>query len=195
MTLIAKIEDLQNELIALQQVIVDLQGRLALHSTNSSKPPSSDGLRKPKPPSKPLRKAGQKPSGEQKRHSGSTLCQGAEPAHVMRHLPQQPVCAGCQRRLKTASVADRRRAQCLTFLCCAGKPQSINFFKFAAPGARCTENAQGHAKTSGWFRTQQGAKSFCVIRSHMASRHKRGANLFASLRHTFLGCPPQPSFA
>ncbi len=59
--LIAKVEVLQNELIALQQMVVDLQGRLALNSTNSSKPPSSDGLNEPK--SKSLRKAGQKPSG------------------------------------------------------------------------------------------------------------------------------------
>ena len=47
-------------------------------------------------------------------------------------------------------------------------------------------------KTSGCFR---GAKTFCVIRSYLATMHKQGANLFGSLIQTFQGSPPQPSFA
>ena len=105
--LIAKLEALQNEPIALQQVVADQQGRLALNSTNSSTPPSSNGPNRPKP--KSLRKAGQKPSGGQKWHSGSTLCQGTEPDHVVRHAPQQPVCDGCPPRLKTVSVVETRQ--------------------------------------------------------------------------------------
>jgi transposase len=50
-------------------------------------------------------------------------------------------------------------------------------------------------KTSGCFRTQKGAETFCVIRSYLATMHKQGANLFESLIQTFQGSPPQPNFA
>ena len=43
--------------------VAELQSRLNKNSRNSSKPPSSDGLNKPKP--KSLRVAGQNPSGGQ----------------------------------------------------------------------------------------------------------------------------------
>lgn len=42
----------QEEIAALKAAIADLTARLAQNSTNSSKPPSSDGLAK-KPPIKP----------------------------------------------------------------------------------------------------------------------------------------------
>ena len=50
-------------------------------------------------------------------------------------------------------------------------------------------------KMSGCFRTQQGAKNYCVIRSYCATMHKQGANIFESLAAAFNGAPPQPSFA
>jgi len=50
--------------------VAELEGRLAQNSRNSSKPPSTDGFR-PKPKSQ--RKAGQKPTGGQKGHTGHTL--------------------------------------------------------------------------------------------------------------------------
>lgn len=50
-------------------------------------------------------------------------------------------------------------------------------------------------KISGGFRTQNGAETFCVIRSYLATLHKQGDNLFHSLTMTFQGLPPQPRFA
>ena len=50
-------------------------------------------------------------------------------------------------------------------------------------------------KTSGCFRTQKGARTFCVIHAHLATMHKQGAHLFASLIQTFQGSPPQPRLA
>ncbi len=50
-------------------------------------------------------------------------------------------------------------------------------------------------KTSGCFRTQKGAETFCVIRSYLATMHKQGTDLFESLIQTLQGSPPQPSFA
>jgi transposase len=47
-------------------------------------------------------------------------------------------------------------------------------------------------KVSGCFRTLQGAKNYCVIRSYCATMHKQGANIFESLVAAFKGTPPQP---
>ena len=55
-----QVEDLVAQVQVLQGSITDLEGRLALNSKNSSKPPSSDGYSKPAP--KSLRMRGEKPN-------------------------------------------------------------------------------------------------------------------------------------
>jgi transposase len=50
-------------------------------------------------------------------------------------------------------------------------------------------------KISGCFRTTEGADTFCIIRTYLATMHKQGADLFDALLHTFAGSAPQPSFA
>ncbi len=64
---------LQEQVKMLLARVSELERRLGLNSTNSSKPPSSDGLRKPNPRS--LRKKGEKKSGGQPGHKGETLKQ------------------------------------------------------------------------------------------------------------------------
>jgi transposase len=49
-------------------------------------------------------------------------------------------------------------------------------------------------KISGGFRTERGAKNFCVIRSYLATMRKQGVNLFDALTSTFQGNAPQPRF-
>lgn len=97
---------LQQQVRELSAQVAQLQARLNLNSTNSSKPPSSDGLNKPQP--KSLRKAGQRPSGGQKGHRGHTLRQAAQPDTVVIHaLPAY--CDACQRSLDGASIAQARQ--------------------------------------------------------------------------------------
>jgi len=50
-------------------------------------------------------------------------------------------------------------------------------------------------KISGIFRTTEGLESFCIIRSYLATRHKRGAHIVQSLTQAFQGSVPQPRFA
>jgi transposase len=71
--------------------IEELERRLGLNSTNSSKPASSDGLRKPNPVS--LRVKGKKPSGGQIGHQGGTLKQVAQPDSVVIYQADQ--CPDC----------------------------------------------------------------------------------------------------
>jgi transposase len=49
-------------------------------------------------------------------------------------------------------------------------------------------------KVSGCFRTLQGVKTYCVIRSYCATLKKQGANIFDSLVAAFKGATPQPAF-
>ena len=87
-------QSLLEQLAKQQQQILELQARLGKNSTNSSKPPSSDGLAKPAP--KSLRVAGQRPIGAPKGHSGNTLRQSEAADSIIEHFgPAQ--CSACQR--------------------------------------------------------------------------------------------------
>ena len=86
---------LQADNVHLVARIEELERQISLNSSNSSKPPSSDGLKKPKtePRTKSLRRSsGNKPGG-QKGHKGGTLRQTADPDHVEDHFP--PICGKC----------------------------------------------------------------------------------------------------
>ena len=63
--LIALIKAQAAEIAALKARIAELERRLGLNSSNSGKPPSSDGLKKP-PRVRSLREPSDKPSGGQK---------------------------------------------------------------------------------------------------------------------------------
>lgn len=94
--------------------VAELEGRLALNSRNSSKPPSADGLNKPKPTSR--RQAGQKPTGGQQGHKGHTLKQIERPDHIETHLPPSH-CAACYRPLTDAVVVEARQVFDIPPLC------------------------------------------------------------------------------
>lgn len=87
------------EIAFLKARVSELERRLGLDSSNSSKPPSSDGLRK-KPTPKSLRRNGKNPSGGQKGHKGSTLNQVEHPDEVVLH--RLHVCPDCSCNLETS---------------------------------------------------------------------------------------------
>src|ERR1700675_4817410 len=80
------------EIAALKAQVAELERRLGLNSSNSGKPPSSDGLKKP-PRVTSLREPSDKPSGGQKGHKGETLRQVAEPDIIVDHFPS--ACTTC----------------------------------------------------------------------------------------------------
>jgi transposase len=72
---------LQEQVQILSKRVTELEDRLNKNSRNSSKPPSSDGLAKPKP--KSLRKVTGRKSGGQPGHQGHTLKQVEFPDHII----------------------------------------------------------------------------------------------------------------
>src|SRR6266481_2043213 len=89
MSLPAEVEELiaslKRQIAALQAEVADLRRQLGQDSSNSSKPPSSDGLKKKPRVAGSLRGRSGKASGGQKGHQGGTLRQVADPDHVVGH--------------------------------------------------------------------------------------------------------------
>ena len=97
--LVALIAAQAAEIAALRAHIAELERRLGLNSSNSGKPPSSDGLKKPPRVASLREPSGNKPGG-QKGHEGETLRQVAEPNIIIDHYPQ--ACAECGSMLMPA---------------------------------------------------------------------------------------------
>ncbi len=88
--------------------IKKLENQLAKDSHNSSKPSSSDGLKKTN--QKNLRKASNKNSGGQKGHKGSHLKKVANPKHIKLHKVN--VCGHCGGdNLEVASIGEKDKRQ------------------------------------------------------------------------------------
>src|ERR1700756_5538066 len=96
-------EDLLALIAALAARIAELERRLGLDSSNSGKPPSSDGLKKPARV-RSLREPSGKAPGGQKGHPGETLRQAQTPDAIMDHYPQ--ACARCGTVLTAAMATD-----------------------------------------------------------------------------------------
>ena len=113
MVLAAEVEELiaslRREIAALRAEVADLRRRLGQDSSNSSKPPSSDGLGKKSRNAGSLRGASGKASGGQTGHKGATLRQVADPDWVVRH--EACACGRCGRSLdpKSATGIEKRQ--------------------------------------------------------------------------------------
>ncbi|NIN61645.1 MAG: IS66 family transposase [Gammaproteobacteria bacterium] len=104
LTRMPQLESLVQEQAAIIQA---LQDQLAKNSANSGKPPSSDGLKKPR--TRSLRpKTGRKPGGQQG-HQGHTLKMRDDPDHIEAHRLAR--CPNCQTDLSSVAASGYARRQ------------------------------------------------------------------------------------
>jgi transposase len=97
------IEELRAELLKRDEEIAELKRHIGLNSKNSSKPPSSDGLKKP-PRVQSLREKSDKQSGGQLGHKGTTLKQVENPDLIECHKVN--FCPHCSIDLTNEPVVD-----------------------------------------------------------------------------------------
>ncbi len=104
--MVALILGLAEQVVALQEENAALKARLGKDSSNSHRPPSSDGMRRRTVSN---REASGRTKGGQVGHKGSTLMQTAEADLVMVHRPAQ--CSGCKAALAEldGEVTERRQ--------------------------------------------------------------------------------------
>ena len=98
---------LQDHLGQLEARVQQLEDQVAKHSGNSSKPPSSDGLRKPK--TRSLRQSKGRRPGGQPGHEGHTLTMKSEPDHVEVH--ELSCCPHCSTDLSAVAASGHHRRQ------------------------------------------------------------------------------------
>jgi transposase len=139
--LIALIAALRAENAALKARLAELERRLELNSSNSGKPPSSDGLKKPARV-KSLRERSGKISGGQKGHKGETLRQVTDPDEVVDHYP--PACSMCGAGLDPETSVGHCARQVFDL----PEPQPLVVIEHRAHDCKC---AACGAKTRGLF--------------------------------------------
>jgi transposase len=103
----SQVEMLQTQVAELRKEVQKLKDQLAKNSRNSSKPPSSDGLKKPSP--KSLRPRGKRKPGGQKGHPGSTLKMVDNPDYSLVYPVNQ--CQRCGHRLADEASIDVEKRQ------------------------------------------------------------------------------------
>ena len=103
------VSELRKTIVDLQEANKELRERLNKNSGNSSKPPSTDGFKKPVNKNRSLRKKSGKKPGGQIGHTGSNLSVLSEPNHVEEHCHSDckkcPHYAECH---KTAVIKESR---------------------------------------------------------------------------------------
>jgi transposase len=117
-------------LLAQEARIAELERRLGLNSSNSGKPPSSDGLNKP-PRVSSLRERSGKKTGGQPGHPGETLRRSEAPDAVVDHYPAQ--CGVCGAPLTEAMATDFVSRQVFDL----PEPQPLIVTEHRAHGCRC----------------------------------------------------------
>ena len=103
----AQVAQQQETIEKLETRLKELEDQIAKNSRNSSKPPSSDGPKKPSPRS--LRPKGKRKSGGQQGHKGHTLEKTDQPDHIVTHWVDE--CSNCHCDLSDKPATDVEKRQ------------------------------------------------------------------------------------
>ena len=104
-----QVRDLTTRLDLSDKRVRHLEEQLAKNSHNSSKPPSSDGFKKPSP--KSLRKKSKRKSGGQPGHTGHTLKRAEKPDHTEKHRVESCACCGRSLAGQQPESVEKRQVQ------------------------------------------------------------------------------------
>jgi transposase len=137
-TLLSIIERQQEQIAALTARVAELERQLGLNSSNSGKPPSSDGLKRPARTSSLREKSGKK-SGGQRGHKGETLRQTGTPDAVINHYPVR--CPQCGEAPGAAASLSHRKRQVMDL----PKPQALTVTEHRAHLCACA-NCGAHCQ-------------------------------------------------
>ncbi len=124
-------EELTKQLQSLREQVQGLQRRLGLDSSNSGKPPSSDGPAKPPAAQRTRSQRGRcgKSAGGQRGHKGATLSQTDTPDRIQAQLPSS--CADCGAEVSADAIE--------------GEPQRRQVYDLAPPPPLEVSEQQAHA--------------------------------------------------
>ena len=106
--LTAQVYQLTAQVHQLTAQVQELEGQLAKNSSNSGKPPSSDGLSKPNKTNSLRGKSGKKPGGQLGR-KGTNLQPVQNPNKTRVHSPK--TCTGCQTSLENVTAINVNKRQ------------------------------------------------------------------------------------
>ncbi len=178
----------------LEARVAELENSLNKNSSNSSKPPSSDG---PKRKTKSLRpkNSGRKPGG-QPGHPEQTLLHSENPDFSV-PIPLD-ACPKCGGDLADQPVVTEEKRQVFDL-----PPIKIQVTEQRAQrkirphcGSIVTAEAERDSrmikvqqKVSDCFRSEEGAKRYCVISSYISTVRKHGLNLMDAPKSAFTGNP------
>lgn len=101
------IHQLTNQVQQLTSRVQELEAQIAKNSSNSGKPPSSDGLKKPPKTQSQRVKSGKKQGG-QNGHLGKTLEQVDNPDQIITYAPAECLCGQSLEGVEGASMAKRQ---------------------------------------------------------------------------------------
>ncbi|MDP9793721.1 transposase [Catenuloplanes nepalensis] len=140
----------QNAVLRAENAV--LRRRLGMNSSNSSMPPSSDGLARPRP--QPGAKAGGRRRGKQPGAPGSTLRLAEDPDRVVQHRPDR--CAGpaCGADLGDGREYGRQQRQVLELPDC--RPVVVEHQLIAVQCAECAQVSEPVAPAVVTGRVQYG---------------------------------------
>lgn len=104
---LTRMDELEQQVAQQNERHQKLEDRLAKNSQNSGKPPSSDGLKKPK--TRSLRRSSGRKTGGQKGHKGQTLKMVADPHY--REVQMVSSCPHCDHDLRQVPVVGHEKRQ------------------------------------------------------------------------------------